>query len=114
MGHRPPNKMSRADRAKQFLPFAALGGLEEALAKKRRELGLVEKTILSEDALEELNDTLLSLTPGVTVSVRHYRAGEYVITSGLLDDLDQLDACITVGGESIAFEDISDIEITGA
>jgi len=33
-------KMSMEDRAKQFAPFAALRGFEEALEKKRRELGL--------------------------------------------------------------------------
>ncbi len=31
-------KMSRLDRAKQFAPFAALKGFEEALAKKEEEI----------------------------------------------------------------------------
>lgn len=36
MGTRP--KMSPADRAKQFMPFAALKGYEEALREKEREV----------------------------------------------------------------------------
>ena len=36
MGNRP--KMSPADRAKQFMPFAALKGYEEALREKEREI----------------------------------------------------------------------------
>ena len=35
MAGRPRAKMSVQDRAKQFLPFAALKGLPEALAEKR-------------------------------------------------------------------------------
>ncbi|WP_419093744.1 hypothetical protein [[Clostridium] scindens] len=31
------NKMSREDRAKQFMPFAALKGYPEALRKKEKE-----------------------------------------------------------------------------
>ena len=37
MGKRPQTKMSIEDRAKQFMPFAAVSGLNEALAKKERE-----------------------------------------------------------------------------
>lgn len=36
MGNRP--KMSREDRAKQFMPFAALKGYPEALRKKEKEV----------------------------------------------------------------------------
>lgn len=40
MANRP--KMDRAERAKQFMPFAALKGYEEALRKKEREAFLSE------------------------------------------------------------------------
>lgn len=36
MGYRP--KMSREDRAKQFMPFAALKGYPEALRRKEKEV----------------------------------------------------------------------------
>ncbi len=36
MGNRA--KMSREDRAKQFMPFAALKGYQEALHKKEKEI----------------------------------------------------------------------------
>lgn len=35
MGNRP--KMSREERAKQFMPFAALKGYQEALRKKEKD-----------------------------------------------------------------------------
>lgn len=36
MGQRPKFKMSRIERAKQFMPFAALKGFEEAIAKQEQ------------------------------------------------------------------------------
>ena len=38
MACKPKNKMSPAERAKQFMPFAALHGLNEALENKLREV----------------------------------------------------------------------------
>ena len=53
MGHKPTCKMSRQDRAKQFMLFATLKGLPEALAKKERIA--VQRVELSECMAEELN-----------------------------------------------------------
>lgn len=52
---RPRAKMAVADRAKQFLPFAALKRLPEALAEKERVV--VPKIVLSDD-MEELNQKM--------------------------------------------------------
>ena len=49
MGQRP--KMSRAERAKQFMPFAALKGYSEAL--RRKEKKIVPQIVLSEAQEEE-------------------------------------------------------------
>ena len=45
--------MSRTDRAKIFMPFAALKGYEEAIEEKQRLR--VEKTELSQEKKEELD-----------------------------------------------------------
>lgn len=37
MRKKPKIKMTTADRAKQFMPFSALKGLEEALKEKEKE-----------------------------------------------------------------------------
>lgn len=105
--------MSREDRAKQFAPFDALTGLQRALAKKRRELGLIERFELSEDAAEALNEKLTGLRRGVTVSVRHYRRGEYIVTSGMLTELDELERCMKIDGETVMLDDVLDVEVTG-
>ncbi len=44
MACKPKNKMSPAERAKQFLPFAALHGLNEALMNKMKEIEMLAET----------------------------------------------------------------------
>ena len=51
MAGRPRTKMSIENRAKQFMPFAALKGLPDALAAKEKIV--VEKIELSSDMEEE-------------------------------------------------------------
>ncbi len=43
MANKPKNKMSTADRAKQFMPFSALKGLEDALKQVEYEEETDEK-----------------------------------------------------------------------
>ena len=109
MANRPDHRMSIADRAKQFSSFDALSGLEAALEKKRRELGFVEKAVLSEDAEEALNEKLISLRKGQIISVRHYSSGEYALTTGLVTAVDKLELFIKIDDEKIFFDDIDDI-----
>ena len=51
MAGRPRNRMSIEQRAKQFMPFAALRGLPEALARKEQEMACQME--LPKEALEE-------------------------------------------------------------
>lgn len=53
------SKMSREDRAKQFMPFAALKGYEEALRAKEKIV--VPKVELSEDIKEVPDRKLQSI-----------------------------------------------------
>ena len=56
MANKPKQKMPIADRAKQFMPFSALKGLEEALKTKERQI--VDKKELSEELSRELSRNL--------------------------------------------------------
>ena len=57
-------KMPIEQRAKLFMPFAALRGLEEALEKKREEMLKENKIILSEDGIMEVDNLLRNLKKG--------------------------------------------------
>ncbi|MDU3879335.1 MAG: hypothetical protein E7G82_08385 [Veillonella sp.] len=56
------HRMSRLQRAKQFMPFAALKGFEVLLAAVARPKE--NRVELSEDQIEELNRTIQSLAIG--------------------------------------------------
>lgn len=57
-------KMSREQRAKQFLPFAGVKGLDEALALKEEVMGLDPERLKAEDFFELLNRQTAALAPG--------------------------------------------------
>ena len=59
---------SRDFRAKQFLPFDALKGFQEALRKK--EIEYIPKKELSEDIKEELGEMLSSLDSGENIKIK--------------------------------------------
>jgi len=58
---------NRVARARQFLPFDALKGLQEALREK--EIEYEEKKDLSEDTLNELNNKFNQIDNGSFVKI---------------------------------------------
>lgn len=101
--------MNRQDRAKQFMPFAALKGYEEAL--RRRESSPEPRIVLGEDGAEELDRKLRSLSVGDSVRVRHYRRCGYVITEGTVSGILYHKRRLKVGQEEIRYDDIAELEI---
>ena len=75
-------KMSREDRAKQFMPFAALKGYENALREKEKIV--VPKIELSEDMKEELDVTLKEVQLKDIVTVVYYDTDEYIKITGMV------------------------------
>jgi len=106
------DKMPPSERAKQFMPFAAVKGLDEALEKKRREMLLVERAVLSPEMEEALNAQISALKKGMEIAISHYRCGEYLLFRGVVEKVDPVEKYILVSGESIAFEDIRAIRMT--
>lgn len=108
MENKPRMKMSRADRAKQFAPFSALKGLDEALRAKERIT--VEKAELSEEYSEDISRTLNMTETGDTVRVIFYSEGEYVSAEGIVTRIDKNSGQLWVVKKAIDFEDIYRIE----
>lgn len=101
--------MNRQDRAKQFMPFAALKGYEEAL--RQRENSPEPRIVLGEDGAEELDRKLRSLSVGDSVRVRHYRRRGYVITEGTVSRILYQKRRLGVVQEEIRYDDIAELEI---
>lgn len=108
MPKRPRTKMTIEERAKQFMPFAALKGLPEALAAKERIV--VPQAELSEDMADELDRRLRMLHVGSIVTVTHYRDGAYIKNTGMVAKIDENAGFIQIVQTKIPFETVYAIE----
>lgn len=108
MANRPKNKMSVEERAKQFMPFAALKGLPEALAA--REKITVGKHLLTEEKANELDSKIRHLTPGAMATVIYYHNGEYIKITGKVARIDTTSRLLQIVNTKISFDDMYDIE----
>ncbi|MGL6198150.1 MAG: YolD-like family protein [Lachnospiraceae bacterium] len=99
--------MSRADRAKQFMPFAALKGYPEALRKKEKQV--VPKIELSEEYREELDRKLHQVRKNEMVTVIYFCHNEYLKVTGIVSRMDEIARIIKIVNTKISFEDVYDI-----
>lgn len=119
--------MSRVDRAKIFMPFAALKGYEEAIEEKQR--FRVEKTELSQGKKEELDIKLQLLEneivkgQRVIIKINYFQKdlkaseeeerelGEYVSIEGELKKIDRINGALMVEKCRINMGDV--VEVSG-
>ena len=101
--------MSRQDRAKQFMPFAALKGYEEALRKKEKIT--VPKAELSEERGEELDCALRQIRKNDMVTVIYFCEGEYLKVTGMVSRIDGTARLLKVVDTKIPFEDLYEVSV---
>lgn len=100
-------KMSREERAKQFMPFAALKGYPEAL--HRKEKVIVPKRELSEEYAKELDGKLRQVQKNDMVTAIYFCKGEYVKVSGMVSRIDETAGVLKIVNTKIEFTDLYDI-----
>ena len=101
--------MPRSRRAKQFMPFDALTGLREAIAAKER---VPEpRRYPSEEAIAEINETLISLRKGQVVTIVYYGDYEqkYLQLTGPVAKVDSYWNSIQIGNVIISFLEITQL-----
>lgn len=98
----------RADRAKQFMPFAALTGFD--LLVKERERIIEPRRERSEEENEILTKKVMSLKKGSFVKIRYYRKDAYEFIEGRIMQIDEVFRTLTVTKTKISFDDIFCIE----
>jgi len=97
----------KLDRAKQFMPFAALRGYYdlikqcERIKEPRKELSHSEADILS--------DKLNKIKKGMVVNLKYYNADFYDTISGYVSEIDKDFRTITIIKTKIKFDDIVDV-----
>ncbi len=111
MAGRPRNGMSVEQRAKQFMPFAALRGLPEALGLKEKVI--VPKVELSEEMAAELDRKMHLLEKGKLATVIYFSQGEYIKKSGMVARIDVTAKILQIVNTKIFFDDILDVESEG-
>ena len=100
-------KMSRAERARQFMPFAALRGFEELIREQERVTS--PKRELSEEEGERLSARLSALRRGDMVRVVYYKEDSYVSTEGIVSEVDFIERKLRVVKTYIPFDDVWEI-----
>ena len=103
------HKMCREERAKQFMPFAALKGHMEAL--RRREKIVVERRELSDEYKEELDRKLHQVRKNDIVTVVYFCKDEYLQMTGMVSKIDKTARMLKVVHTKIMFEDLYEIEV---
>ena len=96
--------MSVENRAKQFMPFAALRGLPEALAEKEKVV--VEKIELTEDMAAELDWNMRELEAGMMVTAVYFCKDEYLKKTGIVSRIDRDARVLQIVGSKIEFDDL--------
>ena len=103
------HRMSRLQRAKQFMPFAALKGFEALLsAVARPKESRVE---LSEDQIEEVNKVLQIVRSGDWVRIGYYDKHKYTELIGPVEVINKRLQLLAVQGVEISFRDIKAINL---
>ncbi len=100
----------RANRAAQFMPFAALTGYYELVRKQ--EITVEPKCELTEKALE-LSKKLEGLKRGDLVRVTYYDTYGYRARTGILDEVLPAFKLLKLKDITIDFDDIQDVELRG-
>ena len=103
--------MSRAERAKQFMPFAALRGYGDAI--KEKEKVITEKKELTDEQVQKLSDAVARLKKGDVVKAVYYEKDGYVEKTGAVSKIDGVSGCLYVIKTRIPFIDLLALEKIG-
>ena len=103
------HRMSRLQRAKQFMPFAALKGFETLLSAVARPKEV--RVELSEDQIDELNKILQTIHCGEWGRIVYYNKQRYTELIGAVDMISAQMQIISVQGIDIPFRYIKELNL---
>ena len=111
-GHMPPHGQilgrPSPERARQFMPFAALRGYYDLI--RERERVPEERRDLTEEDIERLSGVLGGLKKGQMVRARYYDRDAYVTREGVVTRIDPVAHELTVVTTVVRFEDLLELE----
>ena len=98
--------MNREERAKQFMAFDALKGLNEELRRREKKMLREDKRVLFEEEAEKLSLRLARLKIGDGVEVVFYENSYYLTLSGRVDSINRQFGFLSVDGRRVNFCDL--------
>ena len=101
-------KMTKAERATQFAPFAALRGYYEQIRKE--EFIKSEKRDRTEEELKDLNKIILDIKKNDMIKLKYFCADGFIIKEGVLTELNLQLKYLKIVKDKIDFNDIYFIE----
>ena len=104
--------MTRQERAKQFQPFDAMKGLQEALRDREERHSRVARHDISDEQRQKNSYVFAAITKRTKVKISYYCAFHDLVREGTVTEICMAFSYLRLGKEKICFEDIYDIEIT--
>ena len=104
MAEQKRQKMPPSQRAKQFIPFAALKGFDAAIKKK--ESVFLQKAELSEDELDLLDRAVTTVKAGEKIAVTYYCDGAYLNVCGFIQAISIYDRILKLEDTTISLDAI--------
>ncbi len=107
--------MSPAERARQFMPFAAVSGVDEANAD--REIRLCPHPTLSEDQALQLDKALHQVAPGMQVRLLRFRSlgvsgmGTLEVVTDAVQKLELSQRVLYLRGARVSLDDLLELEV---
>ncbi|MBQ4121385.1 MAG: YolD-like family protein [Clostridia bacterium] len=98
--------MNREERAKQFMPFDALKGLNEELRRREKKMLREERRVLFEEEAEKLSSRLARLQVGDEVEAVFYENGYYLTLCGKAESVNRSFGFLTIGERRVYFADL--------
>lgn len=100
-------KMTRLERARQFMPFAALHGYDNVIHNKER---IIEpRRELDDERIAFLNETVFALKKGDLAEAEYYSGTGYVKIIGAVSAIDITMRYVRIIKTEISFNDIYSI-----
>lgn len=94
---------------KKYEPFDALEGFNDMILEVMKESTYVEKPLLSEEQIEEINCKLTSYNRD-NVKVKYYSLGEIKEVEGIINSIDYLNKKLKIKNTTIFLTNLLDIQ----
>lgn len=104
-------KMPPSQRAKQFMPFAAVKGLEMAIAEQDQKFNQVSPIELADGEITKIDTIIRSLRKGIKISVCFFDNGQYFNVTGVLEEISGLQQILRIGENRILFQQIKEVDV---